>query len=908
MRGPEKILYLAGTHWDREWYLPFESFRFRLVSMMDETLEVLEQNPAFSRFILDGQTILLDDYLAIRPENRERITALLRAERLKAGPWYTMPDEFLSSGESLIQNLCLGFDTARQFGVEPMRYGYVCDVFGHIAQLPQILNGFGITGALLGRGTNAADCPAHFIWQSPDGSRCITFKVPEECGYGTFFFEVVAPYRTEENAGWDALVARAKHYVERELTRSALPCVVLMDAMDHESIHPEAVRIAEELSGYFGCPVEFGAPDQLLAELEKKTGLMPVLTGELRQTGRAMVEHNKLLPHTLSSRYDVKEAHDACQNLLERRALPLAALAQIQGKPLPEAYFSRAQKLLAECEAHDSICGCSIDQVSEDVLHRLRQADIIGGEIRDFSAAAAANLSARGKNDDLTLVLFNTEMEAYSAVVRVPVHFPPAYPGRRDSYLAYEPYNMFTLTGADGREIPVQILDIEPERFTGQPRGFYREKRDRYLLAFAASLPPGGRGEFRIQPRAQPGRNTGSLLTGPLCMENTHIKAEITSSGLLAVTDKAAGRRYDGLLAFRDYGETGDGWYHAPPAGNPVIWEGSGEKTFEVYRDGSEICTLRLSMRMRVPARLERGPAGIRRSAEEETITVTSFITLAKTSRWVEIETVIHNTARDHKMTVNFPTGQATASYEADQPFAFVRRGAGSPPATGTWKEYDRGNHAFTGVVMRRGADGTGLAFLSGGGMHECAAHTDPAGTLEITLFRAFGATFLTNGENGGQLLGEMRFRFALLPLSGADTPGSILKMRNHYLNPPLAYTVRGFDPAGPRVFAGFSLESKNIVLSVLRPARTAGFTCVRLVNYGEAEEEALITAPAPIVEAYRTDLPEEKREAAPFAGTEIHCRLPPCRIATFLLRLETEQALPGAGNKNPAAGGTGEL
>lgn len=210
MTDIKKIYYFFGTHWDREWYKSFQGFRYMLVKITDKIIDTLENDPAFTSFTFDGQTIVLDDYCAVRPENRERLKKLIREGRIHVGPWYVMPDEFLCSGESLIRNLQTGHAIAREYGAEDaMKYGYVCDVFGHTGQLPQILAGFGIKGALLGRGTNAEDTPAHFIWEAPDGSTSITFKVPEEFGYGTFWLEVWDPYNSGRDRDWSNLVSRA---------------------------------------------------------------------------------------------------------------------------------------------------------------------------------------------------------------------------------------------------------------------------------------------------------------------------------------------------------------------------------------------------------------------------------------------------------------------------------------------------------------------------------------------------------------------------------------------------------------------------------------------------------------------------------------------------------------------------
>ena len=76
--APRRFIVVSHTHWDREWYLPFEAFRVRLVRMMDALIELFERDPGFKHFVLDGQTVPLDDYLEIRPERRETIDRLVR--------------------------------------------------------------------------------------------------------------------------------------------------------------------------------------------------------------------------------------------------------------------------------------------------------------------------------------------------------------------------------------------------------------------------------------------------------------------------------------------------------------------------------------------------------------------------------------------------------------------------------------------------------------------------------------------------------------------------------------------------------------------------------------------------------------------------------------------------------------
>ncbi|WP_010258690.1 glycosyl hydrolase-related protein [Treponema primitia] len=889
MMQPKKILYLASTHWDREWYLSFQSFRFHLIPTLDKVITILEQEPDFSVFVLDGQTILLEDYLEIKPENRRRLEKLIADGRLKVGPWYTMPDEILCSGESLVNNLQFGFSLAREFGAEPMKYGYVCDIFGHIAQLPQILNSFGIEGALLGRGTNNYNCGAHFIWQSPDGSRCITFKVPEEYGYGTFHYDVIAPYQSGKNTNTEDMVSRAIEYVEKELARSPVPYVILMDGMDHETIHEESLLLARELAEKFDCPVEFGSPDQLLPELMQYAKEMSVHAGELQETARELAEHNKLIPNTLSSRYDIKLWNDQCQTLMERSAAPMAVLAGLAGKTVLANFFSVAGKLIAESQAHDSICGCSIDAVAYDVLNRYRQAETICREIIDFTTAAVTDLvDTGGESDYLKLTLFNTEPEDFSGVIRACIDFPIEY-SARNSFLDYEPYNMFTIQDASGTGIPYQLLDVEFGRFVTRPQQFYRKKRDRYYVALPVNIPAMACTELKICPNKTPVRNAGTLLSSPRSAENDHMLLTINEQGTLTLKDKHTGRVYTNLLSFRNYGETGDGWFHRPPVGNPVTLDQGCAVTVELTLDGSELCVFTITKYIRLPSNLEKSELKTKRSGETKEVSIRSKIYFTRTSRWIEVETTIDNTILDHKMTVAFATGLNTPEYETDQAFAIVSRRAGVHRETNTWKEYDRGEHGFSNLVMRRDAKtGGGLAFISKGGMHECAAHTDEEGALEITLFRSFGNTVFTNGESDGQLSGILHFNFALLPLNSGDSNGTIIKLRNSYINTPWCYSTRipadrGLKSSTP----AFKLESNNITLSILRPAKQEGFICVRLINYGDTRETARLLFGASIEEAYASNLLEEKQGTAVFKNRELSCSLDPYKIGTFIVKLK---------------------
>src|SRR5256886_14330909 len=181
------VFLVPHAHWDREWYRPFQSFRISLVDVVDEVLDRLEAEPGL-RFTLDGQLATVDDYLEIRPEAEARIRKLVGEGRLAIGPWKTLMDEFLVDGETIVRNLEAGLARAAELG-GPMRVGYLPDMFGHVAQMPQILRSAGIETAVLWRGVPAAVDRHRFLWESPDGSAVVAEYLPSGYGNAAHLFD-----------------------------------------------------------------------------------------------------------------------------------------------------------------------------------------------------------------------------------------------------------------------------------------------------------------------------------------------------------------------------------------------------------------------------------------------------------------------------------------------------------------------------------------------------------------------------------------------------------------------------------------------------------------------------------------------------------------------------------------------
>ena len=363
---------VAHSHWDREWYVPFEAFRARLVTVVDGIIETLTARTEWSSFLLDGQMAPLDDYLEVRPASLGQVRDLVTAGRLEVGPWYALMDEFCVSGETIIRNLQLGIEKATRLG-ERRHIGYLPDMFGHTSQIPQILRLARIDHAVLWRGVPNSINRTGFQWFSPDGSHVRAEYLP--VGYANGAFLLDDP---------EALVRRvaALEAEAAEFLHSPETPLLLMNGTDHQPIQahvPGILAAANSRQGRFHFTVT-----SLSAHLDSApTAGLPCWSGELRSGARAPI-----LAGTVSNRVDVKMAAASAEMRLERLAEPLAAL-WLPPDLWPEAELRRAWLESIRNSAHDSICACSSDEVTRAVLHRYDVASTIAETVIEDAAAIA---------------------------------------------------------------------------------------------------------------------------------------------------------------------------------------------------------------------------------------------------------------------------------------------------------------------------------------------------------------------------------------------------------------------------------------------------------------------------------------------------------------------------------------
>lgn len=728
--------FISHTHWDREWYEPFQIFRIRLAQTIDKALDILASDPDYKYFMLDGQTIVLEDYIEIRPEREDELRAHIRTGRILIGPWYILPDEFLVSGEAIIRNLQRGIRIANSYG-RSMMIGYIPDPFGHIGQMPQILAGFGIRHAMFRRGL--ADEPTELWWEGADGTRMLTTYLRD--GY--------------DNAAWlsrepELFAQGMKRLVESLAPHAVTENLLMMHGTDHmppwENL-PKVMRQAAALVP--GVSLTHSNLPKYAETVERSltssNDALSVVKGELRNPKR-----HHLLPGVTSSRMWIKQRNARAQVLLERWAEPLAAVAaniaprngSIPANMRPELHL--AWKYLLQNHPHDSICGCSADQVHSEMAPRFDSVQQIGENVvgRALASIIREIDTRREGGDALPIVVFNPTPGPRSDVVRLQVDLTPAMleyqviddrgvplPSAEATRQENE-YARVTATAddlrwmfggmksgqVDGRnlremrfqaknsEVNLDIVvsdqgDPHPEEMVSSLAELDRHVADPGIRTFHVRVLSREKADLQFVARDLPGcgyrtfwlvnRTSGRLPPQPSLpknsIENEFLRIDGDSKdGTLKLTDKTTGMTFSGIHRFVDEGDCGDLYnYCAPehdqgkmPVSSPAI---------DLTENNSLRQTLRIKYTLQVPSSLS--PDRRSRSPNTVDIPVETEVSVFAGSRRVDFQTQVDNTATDHRLRVEFPAPFRTDKSIAGQAFDLISRDLGLPPSTSDWVE-----------------------------------------------------------------------------------------------------------------------------------------------------------------------------------------------------------------------------
>ena len=890
-----QVHYVPSTHWDREWYLPFQGFRYKLVKVVDRLLEILEADREYRCFVFDGQTVALDDYLEIMPQNRARLQALIRGGRILIGPWFTMPDERILDGESLIRNLMRGYADAARWDVEPMRYGYVCDIFGHIAQMPQIFAGMGIPHALVWRGANDATHPSLFRWLAPDGSEVVTWRPSDDGAYssGKPIWEAANAPRPGTKKWREGVLEAARHMQDLEGGRSEVPVVLWLDGQDHQVPSPHIPRALETVRREMPeLDVRFSNLPEFAAAVEPYRGELPVIEGELVEPARDESRWLAVIPHCLSSYYPMKQANDRCQTELESWVEPYHVWATLAARAPAANFIDRAWEYLLKNHPHDSICGCSIDQVHKDTEYRYDQCEVIAAHVLK---ECQENLVAAGAGDDgegLTLSVFSASAACRKRVVTLEFDYPRDLPARRMDGFPGDPIPCFDLVDAKGRPVDYQLQSYVKEPQDQDPVGVAEGGlRDYYRVRAAAELTLDGIGQksLRVVPRGKPYRAMGTQLTGPARAENEHLAVTVQDSGAVTLCDKRTGATYSDLCIFEDTADIGDGWYHVRPIANQTFLSTGFPAGVSVLTDGPYTTTFRIEKTLLLPSSF----AWMERRRSDERVPVRLFldVTLNKEAHHLECRVSLDNTVRDHRLRVLFPTGVSGKDWFAGQPFTVVRRQRGVDRQTCDWQECDVAEKSFVGLAGVNDA-GTGLAVVAGHGLHEIAVDDDEAGTVALTLMRGFKRTVRSDQlaapapmDRRSQLLGEMNFAWCLVPIDGRPDYRALWRLHQEF-QAGTRLRAHGADPVDATLLRA---KSGAVQVSALKLAQDRDGVILRVCNPADTAVRGVLEFGRAFASAIEVNHAEEPLPGARKikGGRSLSISLPRQRIRTYRLQFE---------------------
>jgi len=707
---PTTVHVVPHTHWDREWYSPFQTFRLALLELVDGLLALMESDPSYTRFLLDGQMAAIDDYLELRPENESRIRALAGAKRLSCGPWYILMDEFLVSGETIVRNLQMGLERAAFFG-GAMEIGYLPDMFGHIAQMPQILCAAGFSDAVVWRGVPGAIEKDAFIWTAPDGSAVRAQYLVTGYSEGASI-----------GADPDTILRRVQAFSERYRTWFTGP-VLYMNGTDHERPEP---HLGEALSQLNASQGEYELVISSLSEAlaGRPRADLPIWHGELRSSARA-----NLLMGVASNRVDVKQAAARAERGLEQLAEPLATLL-LEAKDYPGAALQLAWKEVVRNSAHDSICACSHDDVAVAVLGRFAAATQIADGVRARALAAfrdsvreAGNLvlnpSPRRRGGTVELTLAGEEIPEGSqrlgggagmatalTLSSTEVH---AILGQIDAAQDFSIGSQGYVCGVALSEDPTGIdvvitvgptanpsLEVEQlkrdllARMELRPSAPIRVQLDigasSRVLARVEDIPgfgwttlaagsraPGDGPQTTSAPQRGadpvPGGRSVEVLTGEsgtITLRNTSCEIVVEPLGGTFSFNGLAG--FDRLV---DSGDAGDTYNYSPPEHDEVIEEPTSVE-LQVIESGPVRAAVEVRRTYTVAERLDDTT---RSRVGSATLEVTSRLELHARENFVRVSATIHNRSRDHRLRVHFPLPEPADHSTAESAFAIVERG-----------------------------------------------------------------------------------------------------------------------------------------------------------------------------------------------------------------------------------------
>lgn len=867
---------VSHTHWDREWYHSFERFRQRLVALIDDLLDAPPGDG--ESFLLDGQAILIEDYLAVRPERADHVARLLREGRLEAGPWFVLADELIPSGEAIVRNLLAGRRILRRFDASSPPVLYCPDSFGHPAALPAIAEGFGLPLVILWRGYGGPHWPAGDTarWESPSGESTLLFHLPPD-GY---------EYGSHLPRERDAIAARWERMRSELEPRSTTGVLLVPNGADHHARQP---GLGEILSGFESVGASDGVHRSSLRDFAERliararNHELPVVRGELRDSyGYAWA-----LQGTFATRAHEKRLNARAERALLRECEPWAALASARGTSR-RALVDAAWHDALTAHPHDTLCGCAIDAVATAMEARLRGAIVQADGIRDDSILELLGhdpAAAREQRDRWrpVVIVRNAAPRVRSgvAIIEVEEFLADVPVGPGSAAVAPAPVPIPARRPTIPSLGPLQLLSRE-RRYSRIESPLHYPDNDlvevRRMAAWVREAPAYGIETHLIDAgESHRPRELRPVVVGTDSLENGIHRLQVSDGGTVILEELTTGRRIASLIDFVDERDAGDLYTPGP---RPLAFDVRFRGARRVHR-GPLRGELALRYRL-VDAETQRTSADL----------VVS-LTLDAEASFVRISVRGDNRRENHRIRLVLRGDVTGGAVWADAAFGPVRREpivVEDPAPTDELPPPTAPLHRYVSRFTDRG----GLTVFSDG-LAEYEARDD--GIL-MTLVRGVGELSRNDirerpGHAGwpaptprAQCLGEFAGAFAVL-LHGPRTPATldlIERTADDVLNPLVGTTLRSSIATAPRV-EGVELIGECLTFCALKESEDGQYLVLRCVNVGDATVAGRWRLPFDVHDTKLARLDETILTDLPSEGREVRFDAPPRAVVTLLVR-----------------------
>ncbi|GLO62892.1 alpha-mannosidase [Vibrio sp. MACH09] len=819
-------------HWDREWYFTTEESRILLVNNMEEIINRLERDPDYKYYVLDGQTAVLEDYFAIKPEHSDRVKALVEAGKLIIGPWYSQTDTMQVSGESIVRNMMYGIRDCLQFG-DAMKIGYLPDSFSMSSQLPMIYNGFGIDRAMFWRGCSErhGTNKTEFLWQSNDGSEVTAQVLP--LGYA------IGKYLPQDEQG---LRARLDKYFPVLENASVTKDILLPNGHDQMPIQNDIFEVMDKLREvYPDREFHMSRFEQVFEKIEANREKLDTVSGEFND-GKYMRVHRSIS----STRMDIKLIHAEIENKIVNILEPLASIAWSLGFEYHHGLIEKMWKESMKNHAHDSIGCCCSDKVHAEILNRYILADDMASNLIHFYKRKIVDHMPEKEGCD-KLALFNLLPYEREDVVNTTITIRA---------------QQFSIYDQNGNAVDYFINDkrqIDPGKVDRQivHYGNYDPFME-FDIQLNITVPAMGYTTLHIEANEQGTLKVPTQKNGVL--QNDYYRVTVNGNGTLTIFDKQTEQSFDQVLRLEDGSDDGDEYDYSPSRQEWLLYSDQFEVDTRIEHQGFQ-SVAHISFRMQLPENLEQRES---RATTDGYLDVNCQVTLPQNSRRIDVRMELDNQADDHRVRVLIPTPFACDTVVADNQFGCITRPVVDPEMANWqqegWKEAPVAIYQLMNFAALQNGK-AGLALFTNG-LREFEAislndNSDKKETLALTLFRSVGVLgkeelLLRPGRPSGikiptpdsQMRGKLVCEFSLAGFAGDHISANVMAQAREYVTPihcynKIPYNAMKLNVAEQNLPLTYSLLEKSIdgaVLSVLKKAEDADALILRMYNPCESD------------------------------------------------------------------------